>query len=88
MTLERYCLGLPAIVIAIAENQINVAKQGDLLGIDYYLGESEKVTEQLISSAFQLWMENYESIERSSSRALQLVDGLGTERVVEVLEGI
>ncbi|MNW42970.1 UDP-2,4-diacetamido-2,4,6-trideoxy-beta-L-altropyranose hydrolase [compost metagenome] len=88
MTWERYCMGLPAIVIAIADNQVNVAKQGDLRGIDRYIGESENVTEEEILSNFQNIVANFKDLKQARQLALEIVDGQGAVRVMNALEGI
>lgn len=52
-TWERCFLGLPAIVTAIAENQLEVCRDCDEMGYIYYLGRWDEVTEEDIAAAVQ-----------------------------------
>ncbi|OWA36193.1 UDP-2,4-diacetamido-2,4,6-trideoxy-beta-L-altropyranose hydrolase [Saccharibacillus sp. O16] len=86
ITWERYCMGLPAITIAIAENQIQIAEQGQFLGIDTYLGESENITASSLSSAISDFLQDScEERKERRKKAIQLVDGEGAARVAKVL---
>lgn len=83
MTWERYCLGLPGIVISIADNQIEIAKAGQKSGIDWYLGESQQVEVDQIRSTLQAAMNNPDRLRYARRLAMKKVDGLGVERVIE-----
>ncbi|WP_040952420.1 UDP-2,4-diacetamido-2,4,6-trideoxy-beta-L-altropyranose hydrolase [Gorillibacterium massiliense] len=85
MTWERYCMGLPAITIAIADNQVELAKEGQGQGIDLYLGESQAVTEEDIRSCFINLFNGVEHFRNASKLAMELVDGRGAERVTQLL---
>lgn len=52
-TWERCFLGLPAIVTAIAENQLEVCRDCAEMGYIYYLGRWDEVTEEDIAAAVQ-----------------------------------
>ena len=52
-TWERCLLGLPAIVTAIAENQLEVCRDCAEMGYIYYLGRWDEVTEEDIAAAVQ-----------------------------------
>ena len=52
-TWERCFLGLPAIVTAIAENQLEVCRDCAEMGYIYYLGKWDEVTEEDIAAAVQ-----------------------------------
>jgi UDP-2,4-diacetamido-2,4,6-trideoxy-beta-L-altropyranose hydrolase len=81
-TWERYCLGLPAITIAVANNQIEIAETNAKLGIDSYLGESKYIKSEMIIDAIEQLIISTESLENSSKKAMNLVDGLGKKRVI------
>lgn len=85
MTWERYSLGLPAMVIAVADNQIEIAKQGECRGIDIFLGESRLVSAEMISSTFLKLIRNKAYICQARSKAWRVVDGKGANRVVDFL---
>lgn len=84
-TWERFCLGLPAIIISVSDNQIPIAQESHRLGIDYYLGPSNNVTEDNIKQGI-LRMINYnKSYKKAQKLAMNLVDGQGTERVLNIM---
>ena len=75
-TWERACLGLPSLVIPIAENQIEMTKA---LSQDGYIKASS--FDKLEISISEIIRE----IPRMSRKSLDLVDGLGCERIVEAI---
>lgn len=84
---ERCCLGLPCIVGAVAENQVQAAKHLATFGAVRYIGEAQEITtknlKQHIEEASQQdWLSN------ASLRCLGLVDGKGITRVIEMMEKI
>ncbi|AXM89160.1 UDP-2,4-diacetamido-2,4,6-trideoxy-beta-L-altropyranose hydrolase [Anoxybacillus ayderensis] len=85
ITWERYCMGLPAILISVAYNQIEICQALTELGIDYYLGTSETVDRSDIINAFYKFQRGDISLQISSTKALEMVDGLGKYRVVNEL---
>lgn len=85
MTWERYCMGLPGLVIAVADNQIEVAKAGQQAGVDWYLGESARVDAEAIRSALRAAMNDPDRIRLARRLAMDKVDGLGADRVVRAM---
>jgi hypothetical protein len=82
---ERCCLGLPSIVITRAKNQEEISKYLDEFGYLTLIGdESEFDNEQKLTKALSIAFKESD-FEKMSKRCLELVDGLGTERVVGVL---
>jgi UDP-2,4-diacetamido-2,4,6-trideoxy-beta-L-altropyranose hydrolase len=82
---ERCCLGLPSIVMSIADNQIAVAKDASKLGVIKYLGELEHVNEKQIYDCLLLLTSDAQAIMEMSANARHLVDGKGCEKVVDKL---
>lgn len=80
-TWERYCVGTPAIVTAVAFNQIELCENVGKLGIDYYLGTHDTVTEKIIESHVEYFL-NIEDITDLGKKAKKSVNGKGK---VEVL---
>ncbi len=78
---ERCCIGLPTLVINIADNQNGIA--GELLRKEaiIYSGWFEEVTEARISEDLRLLIGNKEKIRQMSIKAMDLVDGLGAKRI-------
>lgn len=84
-TWERLCAGLPAIVVTIADNQVeitrNLARDGYLL----YLGGHEETDEAMIARQVEALLENQALRAYLSRHGRELVDGQGTDRVARVL---
>jgi UDP-2,4-diacetamido-2,4,6-trideoxy-beta-L-altropyranose hydrolase len=80
-TWERCCLGLPAIVIAVADNQVNVAQATAEAGCISFLGKSADVSPENLAEAVRRLAENEEELHAIATRGMALVDGYGVERV-------
>lgn len=81
---ERLCLGLPSLVVTLADNQRPVAAALDAAGAIDWLGDASSVDEARIAEAVRRLLEG--GLRPAwSRRCLALVDGLGTERVVRVM---
>ena len=80
---ERCCLGLPSFIVSIAQNQETIIEALLSQNAAYYLGNSEKISAQVISDALDLFVENPERLQGLSICSKKLVDGCGVDRVVE-----
>lgn len=81
---ERLCLGLPSIVIALANNQIPIAAELGRRGLACSLGFNREADEALI--AFNLAEIVGEGLNGHwSQQCLSIVDGRGVQRVCAVL---
>jgi UDP-2,4-diacetamido-2,4,6-trideoxy-beta-L-altropyranose hydrolase len=82
---ERCCLGLPALLFSLADNQIGIAQAIERLGAGRYVGGVSDVTmwqfAQLVSSVCSMpeWLLNM------SSKAFAVTDGGGVFRVCSQL---
>jgi len=85
-TWERICMGLPTLVISIAENQEATCKGLELAGLIRYLGAAHKVDVFMIESALSNMLADDTCLEMADSSLKSLVDGLGANRVVEVIK--
>ena len=81
---ERCCLGLPALVITLAENQRPIAAELDRKGLIRWLGHKNQVSEAKLAEALKSILDTGLLPEWSAS-CMQTVDGKGTERVVSIL---
>ncbi|PJZ02007.1 UDP-2,4-diacetamido-2,4,6-trideoxy-beta-L-altropyranose hydrolase [Bacillus vallismortis] len=72
---ERCFLGLPAIVITVAENQELIAQTLDQIGAIHYLGPKESVKESHIVSALHDMINNPLSFIQMSKKARMLLEG-------------
>ena len=79
-TWERLCLGLPSLVVTIAENQRPIAAELDRLGLVRWLGSAAEVSSDDIRAALTHIVESGLDPEWSR-RCLEVVDGKGVERV-------
>jgi UDP-2,4-diacetamido-2,4,6-trideoxy-beta-L-altropyranose hydrolase len=81
---ERCCLGLPSLVVTVADNQKPVARELQRRGLIRWLGDAREVSEQILTDALREAMMKG-SPEHSSITCRMLVDGAGTARVVAVM---
>jgi UDP-2,4-diacetamido-2,4,6-trideoxy-beta-L-altropyranose hydrolase len=81
-TWERCCMGLPSIVIGIAENQIKPMKAMELAGMTFFLGSEENVNSSSISILLDKILENPSVLKKMQKKNLELVDGYGASRCV------
>ena len=81
---ERCCLGLPSLVITLAENQVPIAKQLQELGYISWLGDHNCVQVSQLQTEL-LKLIDHPSLEAWSHKCMQLVDGRGTERVADIM---
>ena len=85
-TWERMCLGLPSIVISIAENQIPACKALDASGLIHFLGNATKLDAESFQKAIFKALSETENLRALSRSNQNIVDGLGASRVIEVLD--
>lgn len=77
---ERMCLGLPSLVITLAENQVPISKILHQRGVIRLLGKSEEVTATRISDELLDEIQSGRHVDRIAP-AMSLCDGLGVTRV-------
>jgi len=81
---ERCCLGLPSLVITLAENQKPIAAELERRGLIRWLGHKDEVSEAALAQAMK---DIFDSglLSDWSKNCQWLVDGRGTGRVVSIL---
>ena len=85
-TWERICIGLPTLVMTVAENQVAIAEHLHVVGLVSYLGSYESVCNDDFTAAFREFIAVSKSPHFKSKRsALEL--GNGT-KVVAALMGL
>lgn len=82
---ERCCLGLPALVVTTAENQIAIAEELHHRKLIRYLGHHSHLPSGGLQSSLRDVLE--EKLEDWSLRCLATVDGKGAERVADLMMG-
>lgn len=81
-TWERCCMGLPSVVIGVAENQIEPMEAMELAGMTYFLGRDENVKSFHVSEILDKILDNPSALSAMRKRNLELVDGYGALRCV------
>ncbi|TCV84261.1 UDP-2,4-diacetamido-2,4,6-trideoxy-beta-L-altropyranose hydrolase [Sulfurirhabdus autotrophica] len=84
-TWERMCLGLPAVVILIAENQRPGTEALAAVKLIQYVGQASDMTPESISKEVVGLISNPKRLIELSVQNQLMVDGLGAMRVREVM---
>ena len=85
---ERACMGVPAIVTAVAENQEPICVALAEAGLARFLGNVGSVTHEQISSIVGPLLKTPQELERMSVAGQLLVDGLGARRAIAIASGV
>ena len=83
--LERLCLGLPAIVISVAENQFDSCSSYEKKGYIYYLGHASEVTEKALYDKIINLLKYPSNLQKQSDKGMSLVDGKGLDKVISTI---
>ncbi len=78
---ERCCLGLPSLLIALADNQTNIAKALDLIGACIYVGTLKTTSIPIMRNGITSLLNAQDQLKMLSKKAYSLVDGMGVDRV-------
>lgn len=84
-TWERMCLGLPTVVISIAENQRPAAEALAAKQLILYVGDISAVSAESLVKVVVGFASDASRLNDLSAQNQLVVDGLGTERIREVL---
>jgi UDP-2,4-diacetamido-2,4,6-trideoxy-beta-L-altropyranose hydrolase len=84
-TWERMCLGVPSLVISIAENQRPACEALAADGLIAYAGDAASVDVATIRGALSSLMPDRDRLAALSSGGQRLVDGHGAARVADAL---
>lgn len=84
-TWERLCLGLPSLVVGIAQNQVPACESLAQSGLIRYLGFYREIDHERLRHELLSMMGNTQTLTEISSKAQNLVDGLGALRVAEFM---
>ncbi|MBT0653111.1 UDP-2,4-diacetamido-2,4,6-trideoxy-beta-L-altropyranose hydrolase [Geomobilimonas luticola] len=84
-TWERCSLGLPAIIVALAENQINIAESAHSANALIYIGKAAEVNAEEIAKHITAVLNDAPLIKFLSQRAQQLVEGTGVVLIVNFM---
>ncbi|HPF47233.1 MAG TPA: UDP-2,4-diacetamido-2,4,6-trideoxy-beta-L-altropyranose hydrolase [Emcibacteraceae bacterium] len=88
MSWERACLGVPSLVIQLADNQSDVIGELNNIGAIKLVGTLDTVQEANIDKAFESVRDNGKLLREMSATAADIYDGKGVIRVIEALDKI
>jgi UDP-2,4-diacetamido-2,4,6-trideoxy-beta-L-altropyranose hydrolase len=84
-TWERLCLGVPSLVVCMAENQRPGCEYLASQGLIEYCGDAAALREDDLATALRRCLADAERLRDMAARGLVLVDGLGARRIAEYL---
>lgn len=84
-TWERFALGLPGLVVSIADNHVEISEDLHTAGYHHYLGKSHELTPNDIHDAVSHLIQNPDALTSFIEKGMHLVDAQGTQRVVEAM---
>lgn len=82
---ERCCLGLPALLVAVADNQIDIATELDSYGACIYIGTLKTTNVLTLQNTIVSVLRKQNQLSLLSKKAYSLVDGLGVNRVCQAM---
>lgn len=85
---ERLCLGLPTLVIAIADNQIRICEALENDGFIRYLGTSDTVTAKYLDNALKKALGDPAWRKKAAEEGMKLIYGKGAKRAAQYLFSI
>ena len=83
---EMCLLGLPALLISVAENQRALAQELNDRGCAIHLGKPQDLSAEQVASQLERLLNSSEIRYSLSQRARQLVDGTGAQRVTSIMQ--
>jgi len=83
---EMAFMGLPNVILVLAENQRGVAEGLDSCGVALNLGWRADISELDLAQALRMLMSNPARCKAMSETGRQMMDGPGTDRVVSVMD--
>lgn len=86
--LELACLGVPAALVIVADNQVRVAEEGERSGAFFNLGWCHEASDDRIREAFQRLSGDPGLRERMGQAGAELVDGQGAQRVARAVHAL
>jgi spore coat polysaccharide biosynthesis predicted glycosyltransferase SpsG len=86
MKFDVACLGRPAILLAVADDQLPVGPAFAASGAARYLGDGRTLEPAVVAGAVEELLADHDERARLGYRAAAVVDGEGAERIAAVLE--
>lgn len=83
---ELAYFGIPNLIVTIADNQLNIARELDNQEISIYLGKKEDVKAELVLDKVNELINNHPVRKSMNQNGKKLIDGRGKKRIVDVME--
>lgn len=85
-TWERCCLGLPTVLLVIADNQRDIAQAVAQAGAAVLLGHPDTLEAGTIYGAIKVLAGDADRLRQMAECAAAVCDGTGADRVADVIE--
>jgi len=85
MKFEAACLGLPALLVAVADDQLRAGPPFAATGVADYLGDGRLIPPSAVVDALAALLRDDARREAMGRRAAELIDGRGAERIARAL---
>jgi len=82
---ELAYFGIPNIIITVADNQLNIAKELDKKNVSMYLGKKEEISSKKLKENVLKLINNTSLRKQMAKNGMKLVDGNGKKRIIEVM---
>lgn len=82
---ERFAVGTPSIIVAVAENQEILSRDLGKMGLVFYLGRSVEIDSKMIQKSVERAISHPEILLEMQSRCMEIVDGSGAAVVADYL---
>jgi spore coat polysaccharide biosynthesis predicted glycosyltransferase SpsG len=86
MKFDAACLGRPAILLAVADDQSAVGPGFAATGAAWFIGDGRTIDPALVGATAEDLLADRSTRVSLGSRAAEIVDGLGGDRIAAVLE--
>jgi len=83
---ERCTMGLPSLLISLADNQVRISEGLSELGCAFYFGKYEDITEMKLTKFITKILSDHYVIKNMIKNCINTVDAQGCKRVVSILE--
>jgi len=80
---ERCCLGLPTLLLVVAENQRDILHKLSSENVVVSLGDVESIDHQDVAGNIQKLLLSPDKIQQMTANSFSVCDGLGVQRVVK-----
>jgi len=86
-TWERACIGLPAVYLAVSNNQSAILEHLYRNGLCVYLGMADEISDQAFVEGARKFFADGAKLKMMRTQGMETVDGMGVMRVASFMEG-